>query len=191
MSSPVTPLEQALARVAGGDPGAFRTLVGLTREHLLVRALRIVKRRDLAEEVLQEVYVKAWRHASQYDGAIAKPMTWLISMLRNTAIDVLRARRQEERCSAPLDDGRAPDDVPDGLFEAAEDRCARALDARRLDACLQGLHPQHRQSLALAYYHGLSHAEVASHLCVPVGSVKGWIHRGLDHLRRQMAAPGG
>jgi RNA polymerase sigma-70 factor (ECF subfamily) len=160
---------------------------------LLLRALRIVRRRDLAEEVLQDLYAKVWESAHRYDAAIAQPMTWLISMLRHRAIDVLRSRHEDtfEPRVAIGDDADADaafDESLDALAAADDDAAARRCDARRIRGLLRELHPKHRQSLALAYYHGLSHAEVASRMSAPLGSVKGWIHRGIDDMRRRMAS---
>jgi RNA polymerase sigma-70 factor, ECF subfamily len=178
-------LEHALARVSKGDARAFRRVYELTKAHLFSQALRIVKRRELAEDVLQDVYVKVWDRAHQYDPSVAKPMTWLIAMVQHRAIDLLRARRGEMDSLSYTTGGTLPDDE---VTEAAgtEDGGARAVDSSRIGICLQRLNAQHRQAVALAYYQGLTHAEVASHLCVPLGSVKGWLHRGLDHLRRSM-----
>jgi len=183
-----TSLEHALARVSQRDARAFRQAYELTRAHLFSRALWMVKRRELAEDLLQDVYVRVWDRAHQYDPSIAKPMTWLISIVRNGAIDMLRARRDEIELRAGLDTtGDALlDEEPHDVAVATEGGGARAVDASRIRAGLLRLSAPHRQALALAYYQDLTHAEVASRLAAPLGSVKGWLYRGLDHLRRSI-----
>ncbi len=178
-------LDSALARVARGDERAFRRLYELTRVHLLRVAVRIVRQRGLAEDVLQDVYMVVWHRAGQYDPSIARPMTWLITMVRNRAIDLLRSRNRGLQQSAVQGDSESAEHAPreaHALNDSVE-RVERALDGARINACLHRLSPPHRQSLALAYHHGLSHAQVAEHLGAPIGSVKSWIRRGLAHLQ--------
>ncbi len=178
-------LDSAMARVAQGDPGALVCVHELTRSHLLSVALRIVRQRELAEDVLQEVYVAVWQRAGQYDPAIARPMTWLITMVRHRAIDLLRSRHKGG-WAEPVEalHETAESAWSDGSAQPLE----RVVDAARLGAYLERLSPPHRQSLALAYHHGLSHSQVAERLGAPIGSVKSWIRRGLDQLRRCVEA---
>jgi RNA polymerase sigma-70 factor, ECF subfamily len=178
-------LDSALARVAQGDPRAFVHVHELTRVHLLSVALRIVRQRELAEDVLQDVYVAVWQRAGQYDPAIARPMTWLITMVRHRAIDLLRSRRKGDSAEP----GEAVHEPTEAAW--ADDSAhplERRFDAARIGACLPRLSPPHRQSLALAYYHGLTHSQVAERLGAPIGSVKSWIRRGLDQLRQCIEA---
>jgi RNA polymerase sigma-70 factor, ECF subfamily len=178
-------LDSALARVAQGDPRAFVHVHELTRVHLLSVALRIVRQRELAEDVLQDVYVAVWQRAGQYDPAIARPMTWLITMVRHRAIDLLRSRRKGDSAEP----GEAVHEPTEAAW--ADDSAhplERRFDAARIGACLPRLSPPHRQSLALAYYHGLTHSQVADRLGAPIGSVKSWIRRGLDQLRQCIEA---
>lgn len=178
-------LDSALARVAQGDRCAFRRVHELTRVHLMSVAVRIVRQRELAEDVLQDVYAAVWHRAGQYDPAIARPMTWLITMVRHRAIDLLRARHKGG-WAQPGDAVKEPTEAawPDASAHPLE----RGFDAARIGAYLERLSPPHRQSLALAYYHGLSHSQVAERLGAPIGSVKSWIRRGLDQLRQCIEA---
>lgn len=176
-------LRQLLARVALGDRGAFRRLYDATAPYLMGVALRIVRRRDRAEEVVQDAFVNAWNRAGAYQAHLSQPLTWLTAIVRNRALDDLRSAARH--ATESLDDAEtgAPRDVPDerpnplGLLE-------RAADALRIRACLDAIEGPQRQCLALAYYHGLSHSEVATQIGSPIGSVKVWLRRGLERLRR-------
>jgi RNA polymerase sigma factor (sigma-70 family) len=182
-------LAQLLSRSSLGDRAAFTRLYERTAGHLLAVVLRIQRDRALAEDLLQEVYVNVWKAAAHFDAARAQPLTWLTSIARNRAIDSLRRQAtqpQLESATRPDDDG---DDGPDRVGAAADDApgpldlLSRASDVRELDQCLQHLSPPQRQSVALAFYDGLSHAEVAARLREPLGTVKSWVRRALLTLR--------
>lgn len=181
-------LAPLIARSALGDRDAFRLLYEQTCTHLFAVVLRIQRDRSLAEDLLQEVYVNVWRAVGSFDAAQSQPMTWLTSIARNKAIDSLRrAQAQPQTQSVHRDDD---DDDRPGLDEQLADESPgpaelleRASDARQLQPCLQGLAPVQRQSLALAFYDGLSHAEVAEHLNQPLGTVKSWVRRALASLK--------
>lgn len=180
-------LAALLSRVALGDRAAFGTLYQATSAHLLGVVLRIQKDRAQAEDVLQEVYVNVWRAAQGFDATLSQPLTWLTSIARNRAIDSLR-RRQSEPITVSGSVG-ADDDEHDMLQDYASadagplDTLVQASDARVLRGCLGALSGEQQQSLALAFYQGLSHAEVAEHLRQPLGTVKSWVRRGLQALK--------
>jgi RNA polymerase sigma-70 factor (ECF subfamily) len=176
-------LQRLLSRVALGDRKAFRALYDATSASLFGVAVRILNRRDRAEEVMQDAFVSVWQRAASYSNALSGPMTWLTAIVRNRALDVLRSER-----ARPLD---LLDNEEDGdTHEAADERpdplglLERAVDEVRIRDCLGDIQGPQRQCLALAYYHGLSHSQVAAHLAAPIGSVKVWIRRGLDRLKR-------
>jgi len=181
-------LAQLIARAALGDRSAFAQLYDLTSGHLYAVVLRIQRDRALAEDLLQEVYVSAWRAIGSFDAAQSQPLTWLTSIARNKAIDSLRRAQTQPRLeSVHRDDD---DDDRPGLDQLLTDEAPgpahlleQASDARRLGACMKGLSPVQRQSLALAFYDGLSHAEVAEHLRQPLGTVKSWVRRALSALK--------
>ncbi|MBC7779581.1 MAG: sigma-70 family RNA polymerase sigma factor [Proteobacteria bacterium] len=182
-------LAQHLARVALGDRDALRQVYDATSSHLLGVALRILNRRELAEDVLQDAFVNVWHHAGSYQAATSQPMTWLISIVRNKALDHLRQARRHAADS--LDQGVDGDEGGEStVAKIADERpnplemLTRSSEALQIRACLDALDASHRQSLALAYYHGLSHSEIASHLHAPLGSVKAWVRRGLERLKR-------
>ena len=176
-------LQRLLSRVALGDRKAFRALYDATSPSLFGVAVRILNRRDRAEDVIQDAFVNVWQRAASYSVAMSRPMTWLTAIVRNRALDVLRsesARPTEALHDEENGDVHEPaDERPDplGLLE-------RAVDEVRIRDCLGDIQGPQRQCLALAYYHGLSHSEVAAHLAAPIGSVKVWIRRGLERLKR-------
>ena len=180
-------LAALLSRVGLGDRAAFATLYKQTAAHLMGVVVRINRDRAQAEDVLQEVYVNVLRAAGRFDAAMSQPMTWLTSVARNRAIDSLRRRQTEpQTVSTTLGTDDDPDDMLQ--YQASDapgplELLARAGEAHALTACLGELSGEQQQSLALAFYQGLSHAEVAAHLRQPLGTVKSWLRRGLQALK--------
>jgi RNA polymerase sigma-70 factor (ECF subfamily) len=181
-------LAQALSRSALGDRAAFKRVYDLSSGHLFAVILRIQRDRDLADDLLQEVFVSAWKAAGSFDAQQSQPLTWLTHIARNKAIDSLRRARAQprlERLHADDDDDERPD-AAQRLVDEAPGPAAllqRASDARQLGHCMEGLTAQQRQSVALAFFDGLSHAEVAAQLRQPLGTVKSWVRRALMTLK--------
>jgi len=181
-------LAQLMSRAALGDRGAFARLYDLTSGHLYAVVLRIQRDRALAEDLLQEVYVNVWRSVGSFDAAQSQPMTWLTSVARNKAIDSLRRAQSQpvmQSVHRDDDDDERPD-LDQQLVDESPgpaDLLSQAGDARLLDTCMQGLTAPQRQSVALAFFDGLSHAEVAAHLHQPLGTVKSWVRRALLSLK--------
>jgi RNA polymerase sigma factor (sigma-70 family) len=180
-------LSGLLRRASLGDRAAFARLYELTSGHLFAVVLRIQRDRALAEDLLQEIYVSLWKAAGSFDAAQSQPLTWMTSIARHRAIDSLRRSKtlpHTVSATRDEDDGR-PDPVelhPDqgaGPLQLLES----ASEALRLAHCMQDLSAQQRQSVALAFYDGLSHAEVAEHLRQPLGTVKSWLRRALMSLK--------
>lgn len=198
-------LSRLLANAGVGDRAAFATLYQRTSPHLLGVVLRINRDRGQAEDILQEVYVNVWRAAKTFDAAQSQPLTWLTSIARNRAIDSLRrAQTQPQiRSNASTAGEEEESDVYDTLADDAPgplDLLSRASDARLLGNCLEQLSALQRQSVALAFFDGLSHAEVAVSMRQPLGTVKSWVRRALLSLKvcldlaavgRQMPGEGG
>ncbi len=180
-------LQQLLARSGLGDRAAFRRVYELSSGHLFAVILRIQRDRDLAEDLLQEVYVAVWKAAASFDAARSQPLTWLTSIARNRAIDSLRRAQAQPRTESTSRDD--DDDRPDATEALADegpgplDLLGRASEARQLQHCMEHLSPPQRQSVALAFFDGLSHAEVADHLREPLGTVKSWVRRALASLK--------
>jgi len=172
-------LMELLARTALSDQQAFAELYRMTSAHLYAVALRILREAAAAEEVLQESFVNVWHHAGSYVAAKSQPLTWLTSIVRNRCLDQLR-RREVETVTL--------DDEEEGAVIAAEDPTPLEMllsgaDARAVGACFEALEPGQKQAIALAFFQGLSHSELAQHLREPLGTVKSWIRRGLERLR--------
>jgi RNA polymerase sigma-70 factor (ECF subfamily) len=180
-----------LARIALGDRAAFEQLYRLTCGHLLGLATRILGSTARGEEVLHEAYLNVWHAAGSYRPGTATPMTWLINIVRNKAIDSLRSNATERATTVPL-----PDEGAESLAGAADasQEPQRLLDDSiqrlKLDACMGHLSAQQRQALALAYYQGLMHTEIAERLGAPLGTAKAWVRRGLARLKDCLTAAG-
>src|SRR5262245_37443887 len=156
---PSEDLAALLARVALGDRAAFERVYRATCAHLLGVAFRILNSRERAEEALQEAFMNVWHGAGGFDASVAGPMTWLINVVRNKAIDALRSGKSERTSTSALDDEAmavAADEAqqPQALLE-------RSLDKLRIADCMVGLGAAQRQALALAYYRGMVHTEIA------------------------------
>ena len=184
-------LAELLAQCALRNQRAFAELYGLTSAKLFGVALRILRRRDWAEEVLQECYVSVWNHAGDYAVQRSAPLTWMTSIVRNRSLDWLR-RPQHEATGEEYDIAVEAwqDDSPGPLERlaasneaAALERLAASSEAAALARCLQQLEGKQRQSIMLAFFHGLSHSEVAGHMKQPLGTVKTWVRRGLERLK--------
>ena len=182
-------LARLLARAGLGDRAAFATLYEQTSSHLFAVVLRINRDRAQAEDILQEVYVNVWRAASSFDAAQSQPLTWLTSIARNRAIDSLR-RMQAQPQVRSVAAAEARDSEDEDVYDTVADDApgplellSRAAGARTLETCMEQLSASQRQSLALAFFQGLSHAEVAAQMREPLGTIKSWLRRSLVALK--------
>ena len=178
-------LMELLARTALGDQRAFAELYQATSAHLYAVALRILKQAPAAEEALQESFVNVWHHARSYVAARSQPLTWLTSIVRNRCLDQLR---RHEIATATMDDDEAATVAADDPTPL--DRLLSGADARAIGRWVETLEAGQKQAIALAFFQGLSHAELASHLRQPLGTVKSWIRRGLERLRACLDSAG-
>lgn len=170
--------DQMLIACQGGDREAFSGLYRIASPQLFGLALRILRRRDWAEEALQECFVTVWRRAGDYKPDLGPAMPWITVILRNKCLDRLR----REKPLQPLDESAAaerPDEGPSPL-----DNAVASADARRLKGCVDELEGAQKNSIMLAYYEGLTHEELAARLQAPLGTVKSWIRRGLQRLKK-------
>ena len=168
-------LSAELERVAQGDRAALRTVYDLTSAKLLGICLHFLADRALAEDVLQEVYLKVWQNAGAFDPQRASPVTWLCMIARNRAIDWRRASGRYEAAV------RAAEDVPMGSSaDIGEDDERRQL----LHQCLDMLDTGPRTSIRSAFLEGFTYDELARRASVPLGTMKSWVRRGLAQIRK-------
>lgn len=168
----------ALARIPAGDKAALQTVYRLTSAKLFGVCLRILGEPSEAEDVLQEVYVTVWRKAADFDAGRASPLTWLIAIARNRAIDRLRASKQSRRM-APIE---AADDLADSGTRA-DIAIENAQDYAKLHGCLDGLEGRESAALRGAFFDGNTYEELAIRMNVPLGTMKSWIRRAMIKLK--------
>jgi RNA polymerase sigma factor (sigma-70 family) len=179
-------LMDLLDRVATRDEVALRLLYDATASRLYGLALRIVGSKEWAEDVLQESFLNIWRNAGTYRDSLSPPLAWMGMLVRSRSLDFLRRRKAERlHINASIDDfEELPEDKdalgPMQLVEASEQAAA-------LHQCLQRLEQPQRQVVSLAYLRDLSHGELARSLKLPLGTVKTWMRRSLEQLRKCMA----
>ena len=171
-------LAALLARSGLGDKNAFATLYDMTKSKLFAVSLRIVRERHIAEEALQDSFVNIWNNASRYAVTKSAPMTWMSAIVRNRSLDIVRRPRlevqdEEEFFTLNLEDASL----------GPQDQLTQSRDVAQVEICLKGLEADQRQTISLAFFHGLSHSELSVHLKKPLGTIKTHIRRGLLKLK--------
>lgn len=174
---------EALARVARGDHDALGELYDRHGRLMYSLALRILRDQGDAEDVVQDVFSQAWRQASRYDPGRGTVLGWLLTVTRSRAIDRLRGRKSRPE---PTADDSALRDLPGSLLPADE-QLAFAGQAAQIRTALDGISALQRTAIELAFYEGLTHAEIAERLELPLGTVKTRIRQGLLTLRDRLA----
>ncbi len=169
-----------LAAVTRGDEAAFERLYQATRAKLYGVLLRILGRAELAEDVMQETYVKVWKTAGTFDPTLGSPITWMVAIARNRAIDIVRKKGEV-----------SIEDRPEALNVAAETPAPLARremteELKRLLSCLGKLDPEKQRILLLAYYSGWSRDQLARKLDIPGNTIKTWLRRSLLEIRECM-----
>ncbi len=168
-----------IAEVALADRKAFATLYRQTSRKLFGVCLRMLQDRADAEEALQEIYIKVWNSAGAYRADMARPMTWLIAIARNHALDMLRRRRQ---AAVELDEaGEIADPQAD-----PEEMAVLTSEGRRIEDCMQQLETDRAEAVRSAYVEGLSYLELAGLHGVPLNTMRTWLRRSLIKLRECM-----
>lgn len=170
-----------LAAVADGDRQAFARLYELTSPTLFAVARRLLRRADVAEDVLQEAFLQVWRNAAQYQGDKGAPIAWLIGIVRFRALDRLRRDPRETSFETETDAVDWNHTEP-----GTGDMTLGLSGFDRLKHCLEQLDVRHRDCILMAYYEGYTHSELAKRFDAPTGTVKSWIHRGLAAVRACM-----
>ena len=163
----------AIARCAAGDRAALRVIYDIEAARLVGVARRMLRRQDLAEEAVQDAFMRVWRSARSFDPQKGAARSWLYAILRNCVLSILR------------DEGRfaADEEIGEEAGPMTESALARLPETSALRRCLERLDPQRRAVVVLSYVHGLSHGELAGKLGVPLGTVKSWVRRSLLRLR--------
>lgn len=184
-------LEYFLTRMASKDEAAFEKLYAATKRKLFSIVLPIVKRRHLAEEVVQETYVRIWLNAASYRLSLGSPMLWMITIARNLAIDLARKPVRE----VVSDDAflwSFPADYPTPLeaIEISEDRADALVQQLRVMYAMQALDPTRRHLVISAYIRGESRKQLSERYGVPVNTIKTWIRRALLEARARLQNAG-
>lgn len=169
-------IEALIARVAMGNRDAFSELYDLTSSKLMSVCLRVLKDRGAAEDAVQEVYVKVWNNAQTYQITGHSPMTWLITIARNTAIDRLRARK-------PVEDIADHDYRLAGSDPTPEQAVIAASEAQLVQKCLDEMDADRRAAVTGAYLDGRSYKDLAAQFEIPLNTIRTWLRRGLASLR--------
>ncbi len=169
-------IETLIARVALGDRAAFAALYDATSAKLFGICLRVLADRHEAEDALQEVFVRVWDKADRYAANGLSPMTWLITIARNIAIDRLRVRKM------PVETLEAVPDVADG-GPTPEAAAIAASERARVAGCLDELEPDRAEAVRRAYLDGATYQELADRYAVPLNTMRTWLRRSLLKLR--------
>ena len=177
----VADVSALLGRVATRDRDAFQRLYDATSAKLFGVIVRILKEREISEDILQEAYVRIWDNAAKFDPDRASPITWMATIARNRAIDEARRRTPKvEADESVLERIADPTPSPARQVEARE-------QVRRLDACLKELEDDRASMVRLAYLDGLSRQELADRFSQPIGTVKTWLRRSVQQLQDCMS----
>jgi len=173
-----------LALVARGDRDAFARLYDLYAGPAYSLALRVVRDRDLAADVVQEAFLAIWNQASKFDSSRGQPSTWILTVTHHKAVDTVR--REERRRADAIDEAR---DIPDASLPV-EDQAWQGVAREQVRAAMSKLPDPHREVLELAYFAGYTQSQLAERLAVPIGTVKSRTFAAMNALRELLAASG-
>ncbi|WP_150911173.1 sigma-70 family RNA polymerase sigma factor [Marinobacter halotolerans] len=176
-SSTIADVSAMIGRVAKSDRAAFASLYQATAPKLLGIVLRILNNRAWADEVIQDAYLKIWQKADQFDANKASPITWMVSIARNAAIDELRkhpAGRTTNDDELDLIAGRQP---------TAQDQVEDQQAVNQLNHCIDQLEKERQDMVRLAYLNGWSREDLASQFGQPINTVKTWLRRALQDIK--------
>ncbi len=170
-------VDDALRACATGDELALKRIYDAESARMLGVAQRLLKRRALAEEAVQDAFVLIWRHAARFDPERGSGLTWIYAILRNRSLSILLDEKRIETSEDPVAEEMASDD------DDPETIMSKLSDAKALRACLETLPAQRRGIVLLAFVQGLTHGEIAGKLSLPIGTVKTWIRRSFMTLK--------
>lgn len=182
LTAPDADLIALIDRVGQRDEAALRLLYERTSPRLFGLALRVVRNREWAEDVLQEAFITIWRVAGDYRGTLSPPLAWMGLIVRSRALDLLR-RRTADRTQLTQEFDETMADTLESDASSPMDIAEASEQAWALRQCLQQLEGPQREVVSLAYLRDLSHSELSDQLKLPLGTVKTWIRRGLEKLR--------
>lgn len=174
-------LGAALRNCARGDRAGLKAIYDLEGARMLGVAMRLLRRRALAEEAVHDAFLQIWERASSFDPARGQARAWLYAIVRHRALNILRGEARTDLVEDVETFGEAsPEDDPEQVV-------TKLSEASALRRCLARLEPSRRRLIVLAYIHGLSHGELAGRMGCPLGTVKSWIRRSLHSLRECLA----
>lgn len=173
-------------RVGQRDEAAMRALYERCSSRLFGLAMRVVRQREWAEDVLQEAFVTIWRSAPNYRETLSPPMAWMGLIVRSRALDLLR-RRKADRAQLTQEFDEVMEQTTESDAANPMDMAEASEQAWALHQCLAQLDGKQREVVSLAYLRDLSHSELAEQLRLPLGTVKTWIRRGIEKLRLCMS----
>lgn len=185
--APLPGLAGLVDQMAQGRQDALARLYDETSSVLNGLLLRILERPEDAEEVLLDVYMKAWKYAARYSEKRGSVQAWLMIMARNAAIDRIRQKRAQPKTMA-FEPEATPE--PESTEASPEEQTAERERRRKVQIVLRELPPEQREVVELAFFSGLTHAELAEHLREPLGTIKSRIRMGLIRLRGLIEEPG-
>lgn len=168
-------ISAAIVRCAAGDKPALRLIYDLEAARMVGVAIRILRRRDLAEEATHDAFMRIWRGARSFDPSRGSARAWIYTIVRNQALTILRDERRF-----------GPEEPADSELPQPDQALQRLPESSALRHCLQQLETGRRNAIVLAYVHGFSHGELAGRLGMPLGTIKSWIRRGLASLQECM-----
>lgn len=179
------PEADLLRRIAHRDHGAFAELYDRVAGLLFANTLHLLSDRREAEEVVQDVFLQIWNKAETFDGALGNPLSWMLGITRHRCIDRLRSRQRRSRV---FDDAVNESEV---TVTAAAPRMANDLSPEEQATVRQAvadLPAEQQQAIAMAFFGGMSHQEIADVLKEPLGTIKARIRRGMLKLRESLQA---
>jgi RNA polymerase sigma-70 factor (ECF subfamily) len=175
--------EEVMQLVQSGNPRAFELLYDRHGGAAFSLAYRMVGNRVMAEDIIQEAFLSIWRSRQRYDQARGSVRTWVLGIVHNRAIDVLRRSFVHDRRRETMEGVEERHEAP----ERTDVEAARREEARSIRSALETLPDEQRRTIELAYFGGFSHSQIAELLNEPVGTVKGRMRLGLDKMRRQLS----
>jgi RNA polymerase sigma-70 factor, ECF subfamily len=176
--------EELMPLIGAKDPEAFAVFYDRHGGVAFSLAYRIVGERAAAEDVTQEAFISVWRSGARYDRARGSVRSWMLGIVRNRAIDLLRSKAGRGP-SLDFDDDSILEQRP--AAERTEDEALRRETADELRGAMGGLPGEQSKVIELAYFGGFSHSEIAGMLGVPLGTVKGRMRLGLEKIRSELA----